>query len=129
MTCQGSGGHQEVQGAPGGSSLPQAPRRVIKQTNNDSKPWFIVPKVCCDLKGMVFTHLGPLGCITTAIFSENAILSKTAVQVKKRLAAYAGETIKLLDRFIIFLSYQYVGLLRKIIKNNICLVKFGCVNG
>jgi hypothetical protein len=25
-------------------------------------------------------HLGPFGCITTAILSENAILSKTAFQ-------------------------------------------------
>ena len=42
---------QGVMGAPGG------PKRVIKQQNNDPKPWFKVPKVCPDPKGMVFTHL------------------------------------------------------------------------
>ena len=36
------------------------------------------PKVCPDTKGMVFTHY----CITIAIFSENALLSKNAFQVK-----------------------------------------------
>ena len=46
------------QGALGGSRLPPAPKRVIKQQNNDPKPWFKVPKVCCDPKGMVFTHFG-----------------------------------------------------------------------
>ena len=35
-------------GASGGSRLPPAPKRVIKQQNNDSKPWFRVPKVCPD---------------------------------------------------------------------------------
>ena len=53
-----------VRGAPGGpggargSRLPPTPKRVIKQQNNDPKPWFKVPKVCCDPKGMVFTHFG-----------------------------------------------------------------------
>ena len=40
------------------------------------------PKVCPDTKGMVFTHY----CITIAIFSENALSSKNAFQVKKKLA-------------------------------------------
>ena len=40
------------------------------------------PKVCPDTIGMVFTHY----CITIAIFSENALLSKNAFQVKKILA-------------------------------------------
>ena len=64
MTYQGSWGHQGIQGAPGarhqgvpgGSRIPPAPKRVIKQQNNDHKPWFEVPKVCPDPKGMVFTH-------------------------------------------------------------------------
>ena len=74
MTYQGSWGHQGVQGgarghqgAPGGSWLPLAPKRVIKQQNNDPKPWFKVPKVCPDPKGMVFTHFwdiwGHLGAL------------------------------------------------------------------
>ena len=64
MTYQGSWGHQGVQGGargcqgvPGGSRIPPAPKRVIKPQNNDPKPWFKVPKVYPDLKGMVFTHL------------------------------------------------------------------------
>ena len=46
-----------TRGCPGGSRIPPAPKRVIKQQNNDPKPWFKVPKVCPDPKGMVFTHL------------------------------------------------------------------------
>ena len=53
----GPEGRQGTPGAPGGSWLPLAPKRVIKQLNNDPKPWFKVPKVCPDPKGMVFTHL------------------------------------------------------------------------
>ena len=63
MTYQESWGHQGVQGgarghqwAPGGSRLPPAPKREIKQQNNGPKSWFKVPKVCPDPKGMVFTH-------------------------------------------------------------------------
>ena len=51
------GGARGHQGAPGESRLPPAPKRVIKQQNNGPKPWFKVPKVCPDPKGMVFTHL------------------------------------------------------------------------
>ena len=50
------GGRQGAQGAPGGSRLPPAPKREIKQQNNGPKSWFKVPKVCPDPKGMVFTH-------------------------------------------------------------------------
>ena len=63
MTYQRSGGHQGVrggarghQGAPEGSMVPPAPKRVIKQQNNGPKPWFKVPKVCPDPKGMVLIH-------------------------------------------------------------------------
>ena len=51
------GGARGPQGVPGGSGLPLAPKRVIKQQNNDSKLWFKVPKVCPDPRGVVFTHL------------------------------------------------------------------------
>ena len=51
------GGPGVHMGAPGGYWLPLAPKRVIKQQNNDPKPWFKVPKVCPDPKRMVFTHL------------------------------------------------------------------------
>ena len=50
------GGPGGPQGAPGGSRLPPAPKREINQQNNDPKPWFKVPKVCCDPKGVVFTQ-------------------------------------------------------------------------
>ena len=47
-------GHQ---GVPGGSRIPPVPKKVIKQQNNDPKPWFKVPKVCPDPTEVVFTHL------------------------------------------------------------------------
>ena len=50
------GGPGGRQGASGGSGVPPAPKRVIKRQNNDPKPWFKVPEVCPNLKGMVFTH-------------------------------------------------------------------------
>ena len=31
-------------------------QKVIKQQNNGPKPWFKVPKVCPDPKGVVFTN-------------------------------------------------------------------------
>ena len=43
-------------GGPGGSRLHLAPKSVIKLQNNGPKPWFKVPKVCPDPKGMVLNH-------------------------------------------------------------------------
>ena len=64
---RGQGATRGSRGAPGGWRLLPAPKRVIKQQNNGPKPWFKVPKVCPDLKGMVFTHLwciwGHLGAL------------------------------------------------------------------
>ena len=75
---RGSWGHQ---GVPGGSRIPPPPNRVIKQQNNDPKPWFKVPKVCPDPKrGGIYSfmrHLGSFGCSKTAISSEKANLWKT----------------------------------------------------
>merc|ERR1711989_166576 len=48
------------QGASGGSRLLPTPKEVIKQSNNDSKPCFKVPKVCPDPKGMVLIHFGSI---------------------------------------------------------------------
>ena len=45
------------------------------------------------------------------------------------LAAYAGQTMQPTDCFRFFLSLEYVGLLRKNLKTDNCLVKFGCVSG
>ena len=123
------GGPGGRQGAPGGSSLPQAPRRVIKQTNNDSKPWFIVPKVCCDLKGMVFTHLGPLGCITTAILSEHANQSKTGSGDKFYVAVFPAHPVQFREGFAIFHTPQDTQGVWKIAKKPNLIVKFGWKNG
>ena len=77
MTYKGSWGHQ---GSPGGSWLPLAPKRVIKQQNNDPKTWFKVPKVCPDPKGMVFTHLwgiwGHLGALKQLYLVKMPICKK-----------------------------------------------------
>ena len=74
------GGPGGPQGAPGGSRLPPTPKRVIKQQNNDPKPWLKVPKVCCDPKGVVFTQncgiWGHLDALQQQ-YSENANSSKT----------------------------------------------------
>ena len=77
------GGPGGRQGAPGGSSLPQAPRRVIKQQNIDPKPWFKVPKVCCDPKGMVFTHFWGIWGHLDAL--QQRYLVKTPICQKPRL--------------------------------------------
>ena len=71
---RGHGGTRWCRGAPGGtrgrqggSRLPPAPKKEIKQQNNGPKSWFKVPKVCPDPKGMVFTHFwdiwGHLGAL------------------------------------------------------------------
>ena len=52
----GPGGRQGALGGARGSRVPPAPKRVIKQQNNGPKPWFKVPKVCPDPKGMVLNH-------------------------------------------------------------------------
>ena len=56
MTYHGSGGHQGVQGAPGGSRLPQAPKRVVIQQYKGPKLLSKAPRVCPDLKGMILIH-------------------------------------------------------------------------
>ena len=87
MTYQGSWGHQGVQGgarghqgAPRGSRVPPAPKRVIKQQNNGPKPWFKVPKVCPDPKGMVLNHFwgiwGHLGALKQQYLVKMPICQK-----------------------------------------------------
>ena len=82
----GPGGRQGYQGAPGGSRLPPAPKRVIKQQNNGPKPWFKVPKVCPDPKGMVFTHLwgiwGHLDALKQPYIVKMPICQKTGFRKK-----------------------------------------------
>ena len=43
-------------GGPGGRKGVPGGLGVMKQQNDDPKPWFKVPKVCPDPKGMVFIH-------------------------------------------------------------------------
>ena len=43
--CRGHWCTRGSKGAPGGSRVPPAPKRVIKQQNNGPKPWFKVPSV------------------------------------------------------------------------------------
>ena len=43
--CRGHWCTRGSKGAPGGSRVPLAPKRVIKQQNNGPKPWFKVPSV------------------------------------------------------------------------------------
>ena len=50
------GGTREHHGASGGSGVTPVQKRVIKQQNNGFKPWFEVPKVCPDPKGVVLIH-------------------------------------------------------------------------
>jgi len=87
MTYQGSWGHPGVQGgarghqgAPEGSMVPPAPKRVIKQQNNGPKPWFKVPKVCPDPKGMVLIHFwgiwGLLGALKQRYLVKMPICQK-----------------------------------------------------
>ena len=47
-------------------------------------------------------HLGPFGCIKTALFSETAISSKTAFQEKKQSDNYADHQVQILIGFAIF---------------------------
>jgi len=78
------GGPGGPQGAPGGSRLPPAPKRVIKQQNNDPKPWFKVPKVCCDPKGVVFTQncgiWGHLDALQQQYIVKTPILQKPGLR-------------------------------------------------
>ena len=80
------GGPGGRQGAPGGSGLPPAPKRVIKQQNNGPEPWFKVPKVCSDPKGMVFTHFwriwGHLDALKQQYLVKKAICKKTGFRKK-----------------------------------------------
>ena len=110
-------GHQGVLGA---TRLLPTPKWVIKQQNNGSKSWLKVPKVCpwpkMDGIYSFMMHLGPFGCITTALYSENANLWIPAISGYFTLAASTDQTMQFLDGFLIFLSLPYVGKLRKIKK-------------
>ena len=73
-------------------------------------------------------HLGPFGCIKTAIFSENANLSKTGFQEKNHTIASTDQQVQFFKGFAIFHKPQHTQGLWKIAKKPNPLVKFGCGN-
>ena len=73
-------------------------------------------------------HLGPFGCITTAIFSGNAILSKTGSEEKIYTLIYTDHQVPFRNGFGFFHKPQCTEGLWKIAKKPHPIVKFGCVN-
>ena len=71
-------------------------------------------------------HLGPFGCIKTAIFSENANLSKTGFQEKNHTIGSTDHQVQFFNGFAIFHKPQHTQGLWKIAKKHNPLVKFGC---
>merc|ERR1712208_5154 len=73
-------------------------------------------------------HLGPFGCIKTAIISENANLSKNRFQEKKYTIVSTDHQVQFLNGFAIFHKPQHTQDLWKIAKKPNPIVKFGCGN-
>ena len=71
-------------------------------------------------------HLGPFGCITTAIFSENAILSKTRFEKKIYTIASTDNWVQFDEVLAIFHTPQGTQGVWKIAKKHNPIVKFGC---
>ena len=74
-------------------------------------------------------HLGPFGCITTAIFSENAILSKTRFEKKIHTKTSTDNWVQFDEVLAIFHTPQGTQGVWKIAKKPNHIVKFGCGNG
>ena len=127
MIYQGSGGLQGGpgwrQGAPGGARGDKATPDA-KMSDKTAKQWLqtmvqSTQSVFWPQRDGIYSflrHLGPFGCITTALFSENANLWILAISGYFTLAASTDQTMQFLDGFLIFLSLPYVGKLRKIKK-------------
>ena len=71
-------------------------------------------------------YLGPFGCIKTAIFSENANLSKTRFQEKNYTIASTDQLVQFLNGLAIFQRSWHTHGLWKIAKKPNPIVKFGC---
>ena len=71
-------------------------------------------------------HLGPFGFITTAIFSENANLSKNRFQEKNYTIGSTDQPVQFLNGFAIFHTPQGTHEVWKIAKKPNPIVKFGC---
>ena len=137
MTYQGSWGHQGVQGGarghqgpPGGFRVPLAPKRLIKQQNNGPKPWFKVPKVCPDPKGIVLIHFWGIWGHISAL--KQRYLVKTSICQKPDFGKIyldppsTGHLEQKFIRFAIFHQYTYTQDWWKILKNQNHFAKFGC---
>ena len=74
-------------------------------------------------------HLGPFGCIKTAIFSENANLSKTRFLENLDSTVSTGQLEPKMTLLRIFQLFSDTQNSWKIVKNQSHLAKFGCVRG
>ena len=125
----GPGGHQ---GAPGATRLLPTQKWVIKQQkkwlqtmikSTQSVSWPKRDSICSFLR-----HLGQFGCISTVLFSENPIWSKTRLELIFRLNIYTGQTVQFFGGFAIFHTSWDVQEVWKIAKKHNYIAKFGCVN-
>ena len=73
-------------------------------------------------------HLGPFGCITTAIFSQNAILSKTRFEKKIYTIVSTDNWVQFDEVLAIFHTPQGTQGVWKIAKKPNHIVKFACGN-
>ena len=73
-------------------------------------------------------HLGPFGCIETAILSENAKCCKSGFRQFFYSQTYTGKTVQKWSCFRIFHTPWYVQGVWKIVKSDIFLVQFCCVS-
>ena len=71
-------------------------------------------------------HLGPFGCIATAIFSENAILSKTRLEEKNSFHTSTAHPVQFSELLAIFHTPWGVQEVWKIAKKHNPIVKFCC---
>ena len=71
-------------------------------------------------------HLGPFGCITTAIFSENAILSKTRFEKKIHTKTSTDNWVQFDEVLAIFHTPQGTQGVWKIAKKPNHVAKFCC---
>ena len=74
-------------------------------------------------------HMGPYGCIATAIFIENAILSKTRFEKKIHTKTSTDNWVQFDQVLAILHTPQGTQGLWKIAKKPNPIVKFGCGSG
>ena len=132
------GGPGGRQGAPGGLrgvlGTPQCQKRVIKQQNNGPKPWFKVPKVCPDPKGMVLIHFSGiwdhLGALKQRYLVKTPICQKNQDLGKFTFTPLPQGTWS--KKWYFFEFLQLISDTKdcwKNLKNQNHLAKFGCGSG